>query len=84
MLRFELSFMEAEIPSVEGGAQFNKELAQSVVECLTNGYKLTRAEALYALVAVLRTVNVGHCVLSGPDPSMLAEIVEKDVQVCLV
>ncbi|KAB5542495.1 hypothetical protein GE09DRAFT_1175738 [Coniochaeta sp. 2T2.1] len=84
MDRFEPSFMEADMSSAEGGAQLNKDLAQTVVEWLTQSHKLTRAEALYALVAVLRTVKVGQCVLGGPDTSLLAEIMEKDVQVCLV
>ncbi|KAJ9150095.1 hypothetical protein NKR19_g5407 [Coniochaeta hoffmannii] len=80
---FEPHFMDAEISNVDGGAQFNTELGQTLVEYLED-QKLTRAEALYALVAVLRAVKVGQCVLSGPDTGMLAEIMEKDVQVCLV
>jgi len=80
---FEPHSMDAEISSVDGGAQFNTELGQTLVEYLED-QQLTRAEALYALVAVLRAVKVGQCVLNGPDTGMLAEIMGKGVQVCLV
>jgi hypothetical protein len=63
---------------------FNCDVGAALVEYLVQYDNLTEAEALYALVAVLRTVKVGQCVLTGPDTAMLAGIMEKDVQVCLV
>ncbi|KAB5586240.1 hypothetical protein GE09DRAFT_907236, partial [Coniochaeta sp. 2T2.1] len=80
---FELDFLDADTSSLEGGAQVNKAVAASLVDNLEEN-TLVGAEVLYALVATLRAVKVGECVLTGPDTRMLAEILEKDVQVSLV
>lgn len=83
MEEFELDFHHADLSSQDGGEQTNQETAFSVIDYLKDS-GLTEAEVLYALVAVLRTVKVGQCILSGPDTRMLIEILEKDVQVYLV
>ncbi|KAH8903114.1 hypothetical protein BR93DRAFT_961933 [Coniochaeta sp. PMI_546] len=80
---FELDFLDADTSSLDGGAQINRAVAASVVDNLERN-TLVGAEVLYALVATLRAVKVGECVLTGPDTAMLAEILEKDVQVSLV
>lgn len=79
----ELYLLNADESSLEGGAQLNKDTAQILLDNLEDN-ELTRAEALYMLVAVLRTIKVGECVLTGPDTALLADILEKDVQVSLV
>lgn len=83
MDNFELEFLSVDLSSLDGGAQTNKDIADMVLDEL-NKLALNDAEALFALVAALRAVKVGQCVLMGSDTGMLAEILEKDVQVYLV
>jgi hypothetical protein len=45
---------------------------------------LTKAEQLYVLVALLRSVKAEQCVLPGADTIDLVDILRKDVQAQLV
>lgn len=83
MNEFDLDFQDADLSSQDGGAQTNQEIAATVKDYLVE-LELDEAEVLYALVATLRTIKVGQCVLTGPDTRMLIEIFEKDIQVYLV
>lgn len=80
---FEIDFLETEFSSQEGGYQVNKETALNILDYMTDK-GLKQCEALYVLVAMLRTVKVGLCVLNGSDTRMLIEILQKDVQVNMV
>jgi hypothetical protein len=80
---FELEFLSVDLSSYDGGAQTNGSIADWILDTLDD-LRLTDREALYALVATLRAVKVGQCILFGSDTSMLADILEKDVQVSLV
>lgn len=83
MQEFEIDFLGVDLSNEDGGAQMNREIGECVIDFLKDN-ELEESEALYVLVAVLRTVKVGQCILGGPDSRMLIEILEKDVQVYLV
>lgn len=80
---FDLDFRDADLSSHDGGAQTNQEIAANIKDHLVE-LELDEAEVLYTLVATLRAIKVGQCVLTGPDTRMLIEIFEKDIQVYLV
>lgn len=74
MLEFEQDFLDPYL---------SRDVADDVFDWLRD-WGLAEAEALYAVVASLRTVKVAQCVLLGSDTTMLAEIFERDVQVSMV
>jgi hypothetical protein len=83
MEEFEVDFQNIDLSAKEGGLQDIQGLAANVMDFLTDE-ELTEAEQLYVLVALLRSVKVTQCVLSGSDTGDLQSILEKDVQAHLV
>jgi hypothetical protein len=78
-----LDFMNLDQSDQEGGLQVNQELAANVMDFLLDE-ELSGVEQLYVLVAILRTVKVGQCILYGADTRMLQDILREDVQVHMV
>ncbi|PQE07251.1 hypothetical protein CJF31_00004971 [Rutstroemia sp. NJR-2017a BVV2] len=83
MEEFEGDFQNIDLSAKEGGLQDIQGLAANVMDFLTDE-ELTEAEQLYVLVALLRSVKVTQCVLSGSDTADLQSILENDVQAHLV
>ena len=46
--------------------------------------RLSAAEKVFTLVAMLRTAKVGSCIVTGPDTSQLFDILDTDQRVWLV
>ena len=80
---FELDFQSIDLSASEGGLQDIQGLCANRMDFLTDE-GLTEAEQLYVLVALLRIVKVGQCVLAGADTADLVDILLKDVQAHLV
>jgi len=83
MDEFEQDFLDVHLGGDDEGVEMNHAVWENIVDFLED-YRLTDAEMFYVIVATLRTVKVGLCILTGSDTSILGEILEKDVQVHLV
>ncbi|OBT38595.1 hypothetical protein VE00_11177 [Pseudogymnoascus sp. WSF 3629] len=83
MAEFSYDFLNMEMSDLEGGMQDNKALADNMMDFLLDE-ELSGAEQLYILVATLRTVKVGQCILDGQDTAMLEQMMREDMQVQLV
>lgn len=83
MDEFDYDFVNLDQSDQEGGLQVNQELAANVMDFLLDE-ELSGAEQMYILVATLRTMKVGQCILDGPDTRMLQDILREDVQVHMV
>ena len=83
MGEFAYDFLNLEMSDLEGGMQNNKALADNVMDFLLDE-ELSGAEQLYILVATLRAVKVGQCILDGQDTAMLEQMMREDMQVHLV
>jgi hypothetical protein len=83
LAEFEYDFMHLDQSDHEGGLQVNQALAANVMDFLLDE-ELSGAEQMYILIAILRTVKVGQCIIDGPDTGMLEGILREDIQVHMV
>jgi hypothetical protein len=83
LAEFEYDFLRLDQSDHEGGLQVNQALAANVMDFLLDE-ELSGAEQMYILIAILRTVKVGMCIIDGPDTGMLEGILREDIQVHMV
>jgi hypothetical protein len=83
MVEFEYDFLNLDESDQEGGMQVNQALAASVMDFLLDE-ELAGAEQLYILLATLRAVKAGQCILDGQDTRVLQDMLREDVQVRMV
>ena len=80
---FENRFEEFDRSANQGGLQQTQKVARSLVETLDNE-RLSAAEKVFTLVAMLRTTKVGSCIANGPSTRQLLDILDTDQRVWLV
>ncbi|KAL9627804.1 MAG: hypothetical protein Q9164_007485 [Protoblastenia rupestris] len=80
---FESEFASVELQADEGGHQHIESIATEMVETFEDK-RLTRAEQLFLLVALLRTIKFAACVAAGPDTRLIRDILRFDLQVYFV
>lgn len=82
MMDFDLEFSSVDRTSRDGASRIIKTIAGSLLQYL-NEQGLSKAEQLFALVALLRTAKMGLCIARGMDTAKLHDVLVHDVQVYL-
>ena len=80
---FDTDFKSIDRSANEGGLQLIKDVAASLMDCL-NDEKLSEAEQIFTLGAMLRTAKAGVCVAVGPYTRAIEDILFHDIRVWLV
>lgn len=83
MNRYHDDFADMERSASEGGWQMIQEITANLLDDLTDE-KLSEAEQIFVLVAILRTVKTASCLIMGADTGNLQRILLSDVQAFLV
>ena len=81
--RFWEAFSKLDRTASEGGLQHIQQEVRTLEEFLARK-RLSEAEQIFTLVAMLRTAKVAVCVSFGPDTSQIDGILESDARVWLV
>ncbi|KAL8666379.1 MAG: hypothetical protein Q9168_007489 [Polycauliona sp. 1 TL-2023] len=76
-------FESLHLSANEGGLQYIRPVAQRLSQRLA-AEKLSPAEQLFALVAMLRTAKVALCICMGPNTYIVGDIIKTDIRVWLV
>lgn len=79
----DFEYLYASSKNYKLGRKITRLLARELMS-FVESRRSSEVEALYVVVAALRTAKVGICVMTGSDTSLLWEIFEKDVLVHLV
>ena len=77
------AFLRIDRTTSEGGLQQIQEVVRDLIEFLVRK-RLSEAERLFTLVAMLRTAKVAVCVSTGPSTSQIKSILKSDARVWLV
>ncbi|KAL9055234.1 MAG: hypothetical protein Q9206_003219 [Seirophora lacunosa] len=80
MKDFDLEFSSVERASRSGGLRMIKTMSESLLQFLEE-QNLSKAERLFALVALLRTAKMALCIARGVDTAKLRDVLIHDVQV---
>ncbi|KAI4178356.1 MAG: hypothetical protein LQ346_007480 [Caloplaca aetnensis] len=80
MMDFDLEFSSVDRASGNGGSRIIRTISGSLLQFLIE-QRLSKAERLFALVALLRTVKMALCVARGSDTAKLRDVLVHDVQV---
>lgn len=83
MDRYLDDFADMELSANEGGWQMIQEVAANLLDELSDE-KLSEAEQIFVLVAILRTVKTASCLIMGSNTGHLEDILASDIQAYLV
>ena len=83
LVEFQDDFASITRSANEGGLQMIQEVTETLKDALDDE-RLSTAEQIFTLVAMLRTVKVGKCVKMGPDTSLIQDSLDNDIRVWLV
>lgn len=77
---YEDDFRDLIISAQEGGFQAIQDVTRNVMDTLED-QRLSEAEQIYVLVAMLRAVKVARSIIQGVDTQIVEKIILKDIQV---
>ncbi|KAL8991723.1 MAG: hypothetical protein Q9169_007709, partial [Polycauliona sp. 2 TL-2023] len=77
--KFELKFARLHLSANEGGLQHIRPVAQKLMQRLADG-RLSPAEQLFTLVAMLRTAKIDICIATGPFTSHLLDVLDTETR----
>ncbi|KAL8868919.1 MAG: hypothetical protein Q9198_008020 [Flavoplaca austrocitrina] len=81
--QFGTRFEDLDCTANEGGLQHIQSVARSLLATLDDE-RLSAAEQIFTIVAMLRTAKVGSCIASGPKTLAVADVLDTDTRVWLV
>ena len=76
-------FEELQLSATEGGLQVVQNVTGNIMDTLED-QRLSEAEQIYCLVAMLRAVKVARSIIQGVDTRLVDDIILKDAQVYFV
>ncbi|KAI4116893.1 MAG: hypothetical protein LQ338_007642 [Usnochroma carphineum] len=82
MMDVDLEFSSIDRASRDGGSRIIKTISGSLLQYLKE-QQLSKAEQLFALVALLRTAKMALCIVRGTDTAQLHDVLVHDMQVYL-